>query len=108
MNTITSSNPNERAEFRLKFGAYKGVPISQIDSAYLQWLSEEPELWESVRTELKAELNRRSAPQVQPEAVRTPPVAKPAKDQHSTNLLDELITAISSVFSKHGLTKDNG
>lgn len=107
MNTTASSTPNDKEEFSLKFGAHKGTPISKIDTAYLQWLSEEPELWESVRTELKAELNRRSTPNAQSEAVPTPPVAKPAKDQPSTNLLDELIKAISAVFSKYGLTKDN-
>lgn len=107
MNTTASQDPNDREEFCLKFGAYKGVPISQIDAAYLQWLSEEPGLWEYVRKELKAELNRRSAPKVQSAAVPNPQVPKPAKDQSSTNLLEELIKAINAVFNKHGLSKDN-
>jgi len=40
---------NDALAPRLRFGQYKGVPLHQVPSDYLQWVSKLPDLWPAQR-----------------------------------------------------------
>jgi hypothetical protein len=47
---------NDALAPRLRFGQYKGVPLHQVPSDYLQWVSKLPDLWPAQRAAVEAGL----------------------------------------------------
>ena len=50
------------SELRMPFGKFKGVPIGEIETSYLQWLHKTVDLREPLRSAVKAALAWKAVP----------------------------------------------